>query len=257
MTLTGKYLLTLGCVAIAWYATSVLRRNGSAAADPRPGSRDSAARNVLTARARDTVYVLRGSASRDTLLWVSQRAGVRTQHRIPQVVTRAQLLDYNRDGVLDLATFFEDEDLFATVFLGGPDRAERVFDRDENACFQPEFVDITGDGKLDIVEYIFAAVPHELCRLYTKHDNLCLPDLPTEWAVAWVQSADGHFRKDSTAAATFYREQARRYAQGAKQFRQHMATNSSVRESMCRSIDVNVMDWMAIRAANIARLGGR
>jgi hypothetical protein len=239
-------------------AANIARLGDPTFADPPLGLRDSASRTVFTASGGDTVYVLDSPDFRDTLMWVSRRAGVRAQHAFQQPATTAKLLDLNGDGVLDLAILLNYEEMLdANVFLGGPSRADRVFKLDAQACFTPEFADVTGDGRLDIVEYISAAIPHEMCELYSKHDNLCLPDLPTEWAVVWTQSTDGHFRNDSTLAAPFYRELSRTYAQGAKQFRQHMAPGSSARESLCTYVDVNVMDWMAIRAANIARLGGR
>lgn len=219
-----------------------------------PGAPDSsvavvgAADTVLLSVGGDSVRI-EASGPERVLLWTSRDGSdPREQWRsgdFGYATPWVALVDVNRDSRLDLLFSLQYEELIGGAVLlseprGAASFAYREFD---GLCRAPEFADLDGDGRPEIIESRPGAVSLESCRFDGPAER-CAKKVGTDWrSVLTYDDPARVFRVDTTAFKEFYRAEATRLSEGA-------AAARSVPETCSASIAAR-LDSMSARASRI------
>lgn len=209
---------------------------------------------VLATYGPDTVRVA-PDHDNNVLVWTTYLNGsrvVRWQSRpLHSAVPSVSLRTVDGDSLPDLFwTIRYDEIIGGMLLLGTDDGARTAFQTDERACRIPELVDVTQDGRLDLVEFLPGAFRPEDCQS-DPLTILCQAAYPTEWPIVWVQNDSG-FAPDLSKAHGFYSEQGAAFARASTQIRKQQAgTTVNEAESPCASRVADSLARMAVLAVGI------
>jgi hypothetical protein len=186
---------------------------------------------VVAAFAADTVWLQSDGDSR-TMVWTTSSEGRQLQRwrsrDLHGAMPRARLAWINDDAKVDLFWTIDHEELVGgMVLLADGDSARVAYtSAPEEACRSPELIDVTGDGRLDIIQYLPYGFGSVECRMDAAAAP-CIEVLPTEWAVVWGQTEDG-FAPDPNRAQEFYARLADEYRQAANDLERAIRTSTGV-----------------------------
>ena len=206
---------------------------------------------IVTALGKDTVRVLSAGGER-FLSWTRvDKGNVREQWRSGELgfsTPVAALALVDDDSLLDLMVRLEYEELIGGVVLLGRllDTASVAYSESTGLCRAPEFIDLDGDGKIEIVETRPGAVSLESCLLDGPEEG-CARRYRTEWRVPLkLPQHAHHFRVDTTSFRSFYRDEA--------VILDSVSTAMKERPELCGAKVLTRLDSLVMRAR---RLGGR
>lgn len=172
---------------------------------------------VLAALGGDTVF-LRQLPGDNRLLWVSGSGPGRQEWRsasfgAARPVVRLVFID--PDSLPDVFFTVEYEEfIFGRALVGGPAEAQEVFRSSENACRVPELRDVTGDGRLEILDFQAGALGVEECS-GDPYAQRCQELFPTEWISVWSVQDGSQIRTRGPGLRGFYADLALDYQRAA------------------------------------------
>jgi hypothetical protein len=211
---------------------------------------------VLATLGGDTVF-LRQLPGDNRLLWASGSGPGRQEWRstsfgAARPVVRLAFID--PDSIPDLFFTVEYEEfIFGRVLLGGPAEVQEAFRSSENACRVPELRDVTGDGRLEILDFQTGALAVEECS-GDPYAQRCQELFPTEWISVWSVQDGSQIRASGPGLRGFYANLALDYQRAAGELATILnAGDPGGRLSpRCDQSMVVALERMASRAESIA-----
>ncbi len=200
---------------------------------------------VLASMGGDTARLVAFGSER-RVLW-SRQEGTETREQwrsgdLGYATPRVMFASVNEDSLPDLLFALEyEETVGGAVLLGAPvDTATRAYQSFSGFCRAPEFRDVDGDGRVEVIEFSPGAVSLEGCLL-DGPDEGCARQFQTEWRVALSFDVRTRtYRLDSTSHRAFYQVEAARL--------DSVATAMRSRPDACSANAIARLDAMLVRA---------